>query len=320
MQALYFDRRLEYRPDYPDPEPVEGEAIVRVRLAGICNTDLEIKKGYMGFQGVPGHEFVGRVESGPDADLVGRRVVGEINAACGQCEWCHRGLGRHCPRRTVLGILGRDGAFADYLQLPAGNLFVLPDDLDDEAAVFVEPVAAAVEILEQIPLEPATPVLVLGDGKLGLLAVLVLAAFGMDVTLVGRHPERAERVVGARARFKKEAAPAGDRFPVVVEATGNSKGFALAQRWIEPRGTIILKSTTAEQPAVNLALTVIDEVTVVGSRCGPFRPAMSLLSQGKVDPRPLIEACYALDRGLEAFVRAETRGSGKVLISMKAGD
>jgi len=317
MRALHFDERLTYRTDYPEPREEVGEALVRVLVAGICNTDLEISRGYMGFRGVIGHEFVGRVEKAADPALIGLRVVGEINASCGQCDVCRRGLERHCPHRTVLGILGRDGAFADYLRLPVRNLHPVPYEMSNERAVFAEPTAAAIEIIEQLSLQPGAPVAVLGDGKLGLLITLVLAAHELEVTLVGHHPDRMERVVGQVACFCCEDDRTDERFPVVVEATGNPQGFALAQQRVEPRGTIVLKSTTAKVPSVNLAQLVIDEVTVVGSRCGPFRPALRLLRENKVRPEAMIDARYALDAGLEAFALAMRPGTCKVLLEIE---
>lgn len=318
MRALYFDQTLSYRNDYPDPDDVSGEAIISVLLAGICNTDLEILRGYMSFCGVPGHEFVGRVEEASDCRLIGKRVVGEINAACGKCDFCRRGLERHCPHRTVLGILGRDGVFADYVQLPLGNLHPVPENITDEQAVFIEPIAAAVEILEQVEIAPGTPAAVLGDGKLGLLITQVLSAKGISVMLLGHHRERMERIVGDRAEVCICCDQVPDRrFPLVVEATGHPEGFQVAQRLVEPRGTLVLKSTTADMPRTNLAQLVIDEITLIGSRCGPFQPALDLLAEGRLAPERLIDARFPLEEGIEAFHRAAKSGTCKVLLRVR---
>lgn len=299
--------------DVPMPIPQPGEALVRVRMAGICNTDLELAKGYMGFQGILGHEFVGQVEEGP-AELLGRRVAGEINLGCGTCAACQAGLSRHCPTRTVLGILGKGGCFAHYLTLPVANLHPIPDALSDEAACFVEPTAAAFEILEQLPLRADHRVLVLGDGKLGLLIAAVLHQHGADVTLLGRHPRKLA-ILGARGVRTCTEAP-DERFDVVVEATGQQSGLNLAMTLTRPRGTLVLKSTYEGNVEVNMAPLVIDEITLLGSRCGPFAPAIAALAEGRVDPLPLVDAVHPLSEGEEAFARAQRKGSLKVLLKM----
>ncbi len=292
---------LRFEPDWPVPPPAEGEALVRVRLAGICNTDLEIVRGYMGYEGVPGHEFVGEVD--------GQRVAGEINAACGACDTCRAGLERHCPNRTVLGILGRDGAFAEYLSLPRRNLHPLPDSLDDELAVFVEPTAAAFEIVEQVRLAPEDRVAVLGDGKLALLIAQVLRD-RCRLRVFGKHPEK----LALLREIEMSVEPPSGQFEVVVEATGSERGFQQALELVRPRGTLVLKSTVAEGAQLNLAPLVINEVTVVGSRCGPFGPAIRALASGAVDPRPMISASYRLRDGLAAFEHAVQPGVLKVLL------
>jgi threonine dehydrogenase-like Zn-dependent dehydrogenase len=321
VRALRFDGERLSLADVPSPTPSPGEALVRVRAAGICHTDLELTRGYMGFQGTLGHEFVGEVvavapapgESSPVA--VGQRVVGEINAACGHCAACGAGLGRHCPTRTVLGILGRDGALAERLTLPLANLHAVPDAVTDEQAVFVEPLAAALEILEQVALRPTDRVLVLGDGKLGQLVGRVLAAAGGDVTVVGHHADKLALLAAAGVRTATE--PPAERADVVVDCTGRAAGFAEAMRLVRPRGTLVLKSTVATQPGeppLNLAPLVIDEVTVVGSRCGPFAPAVRALAAGRVDVAPLVSAAYPLSEGVAAFARAAEPGTLKVLV------
>ncbi|HEY76974.1 MAG TPA: alcohol dehydrogenase catalytic domain-containing protein [Thermoflexia bacterium] len=324
MRALVYDgEALRLREDYPQPVPPPGEALVRVRLAGICNTDLEIVRGYMGFQGVLGHEFVGTVVECADGtaapSLVGRRVVGEINAYCGECPTCRAGRPTHCPNRTTLGIWGRDGAFAEYLTLPARNLYPVPDGLPDEAAVFTEPLAAALEILEQVHIRPTDRVVVLGDGKLGLLVAQVVALLGCDLVVVGRHPEK----LAILARRGVSTALAGETdglvADVVVECTGRPEGFATAKRLLRPRGTLVLKSTYHGQVEADLTALVVDEISLVGSRCGPFPPALRLLQRGLVDVRPLISEIYPLSEGEKAFARAAEPGTLKVLLRVEEG-
>ncbi|MBV8083245.1 MAG: alcohol dehydrogenase catalytic domain-containing protein [Chloroflexi bacterium] len=306
MRALVFaDGRLKFEQDRLAPEPQDGDALVKVRLAGICNTDLEIARGYMAYQGVPGHEFVGEVD--------GLRVVGEINAACGRCWFCQRGLDRHCENRTVLGILGRSGTFAQYLTLPKRNLHPIPDSLDDEIAVFVEPTAAAFEILEQVGLSPDDRVALLGDGKLALLIAQVLNQ-RCKLTVFGKHEEKLRLLKDTNATTNQ---PTG-HFDVVVEATGSERGFRQALELVRPRGTLVLKSTVAESAQLNLAPLVVNEVTVVGSRCGPFEPAIGALASGQVDPRPMISACRRLSEGAGAFEQAQAPGILKVLLDPAA--
>lgn len=327
-QGLTLDRV------HPEPAPAAGEARVRVLLAGICNTDLEIVRGYLHFQGVLGHEFVGVVEEvyGPDAEtrgagLIGRRVAGEINAACHRpdCPMCSAGMPTHCPTRTTLGIGGRDGAFAEYLTLPIENLHPIPDAVSDRAAVFVEPLAANFEMLEQAHLRPTDRVLVLGDGKMGQLAAQVLALTGCDVCLVGRHEEKLAlaRANGIRTRLVERAqdptAPddrGEPRADVVVECTGSAQGLETALRLVRPRGTILLKSTVADRGSLDLAPIVIDEIRIQGSRCGPFAPALRALAERRVDVEPLISATYPLDDGVAAFERAAQPGVLKVLLAV----
>jgi alcohol dehydrogenase len=324
MRALVCEDGLRYEPACSDPVPVPGEALVRVCLAGICNTDLELVRGYMDFRGVLGHEFVGEVVSAPDAEWVGRRVVGDINAACYACETCRAGRHTHCPNRTTLGLMGRDGAFADYLTLPLPNLHAVPVSMPDEVAVFVEPLAAACEIGQQVVIRPTDRVVVLGDGKLGLLVVAVLRLTGAELTLVGRHPAKLAIAAGWGVSVRKADEPwMGGKADVVIECTGNPEGFVLARQFLRPAGTLVLKSTYHPEsftgsPRVSVSdmtALVVDEITVVGSRCGPFAPALRLLEAGLVDPRPLISATYPLDQGLAAFARAAEAGVLKVLLT-----
>ena len=311
MRALRWDGiRLTLARDLPDPVPAPGEAVVRVHRAGICRTDLEITRGYLGFRGTPGHEWVGHVVAAPDPDLVGARVVGEINLACGVCPTCAAGLTRHCPTRRVLGIVGADGAFADQVVLPARNLHRVPDRVSDAAAVFVEPLAAAFEVLEQVMVAPGMRAVVLGDGKLGLLVAQVLMVTGARVVLAGHH---AEKLVRAR-QLGVATGPPEVGADLVVDTTGSPGGLAAALSAVRPRGTIVLKTTVAGEHRLDLAPAVINEVTVVGSRCGPFAPAVAALADGRISVAPLVDAVYPLDDAVAAFARAAEPGVLKVQI------
>ena len=313
MRAVVFDGEQANVTDWPAPQLSPGNVIVRPLLAGVCNTDLELIAGYMDFRGVLGHELVGRVEQGPSR-WVGKRVTCEINYACGQCTQCGRGLGRHCPERSVMGILNQDGAFADLLSVPIGNLHEVPDAVANDEAVFAEPLAAAFEILEQVPVVSGMEALVLGDGKLGLLVAQVLADAGAQVTAVGKHASHLDmlREHGIQTRLLSE----WDRTPrdLVVEATGTTSGLTMAMQATRPRGVIILKSTVAAKEAVDLAPLVINEIAVIGSRCGPFRPALEALREGRIRTQPLVEASYQLESAGEALNRARQNGSLKVLL------
>ena len=314
MRALYWDgQSLQLDKSYPTPQLADHTALVRVRLAGICSTDLQIFQGYMVFQGVPGHEFVGEVSAGP-ADLIGKRVVGEINFACGTCEYCAQSLGRHCPNRRVMGILNADGSFAEYLAVPTTNLHIVPNSVTDEEAVFTEPLAAAFEVLEQIHLQPMDKVVVLGDGKLGLLCAQVLHLTSAHVTVVGKHQDK----FGILQELGINTVVLADWKPcqadIVVEASGSTTGLKLAIDTVRPRGTLILKSTVAQDHALSLAPLVINEVTVVGSRCGRFPPALRALSQKSINITPLINKIYPLAAGLEAITHAARPGVLKVLL------
>jgi threonine dehydrogenase-like Zn-dependent dehydrogenase len=303
MRALWLeDRQLRLRGDLPRPER-EGEVLVRVLLAGICSTDIELTRGYYPFTGVPGHEFVGVVD--------GKRVVGEINASCGSCEACRAGRRTHCEKRSVLGIINRNGAFAEYLTLPSENLHVVPDEITDEEAVFTEPLAAALEIQEQVRITPDDRVLVVGNGKLGRLIAQTLALTGCKLTVIGRSQWGAAALSGAAP----VGTPAPHRaFDVAVECTGNPEGFAIARSALRPRGTLVMKSTYAGNLNVNMSSLVVDEITLIGSRCGPFAPALRLLAERKVDVRPLIHATYPLDDALTAFEYAQRPGVLKCII------
>lgn len=315
MQALCFSEgELLYRREYPKPQPDADAALIRLSVAGICSTDLEIVKGYTGFQGILGHEFVGIVEAADDTQWLDRRVVGSINLGCGSCPYCAQDGSEHCPRRTVLGIIDHDGAFADYLSLPLSNLFVVPDSVPDELAVFTEPLAAALRIREQIAIRPSTEVAVVGPGRLGLLIGLVLALAGTRVTMLGRRPESLALPKQLGMRIALVDAPADNSFDMVVEATGNEGGLSQALRLVRPLGTMIMKSTYAGLANVDMSRIVVDEITIVGSRCGPFGPALRMLAKGELDLRPMIEAEYPLKDGLTAFSHAARPGVRKVLL------
>lgn len=317
MRALVFNQSLSFDARRPEPAGELGDTLIKVRQAGICATDLEICKGYMGFRGVLGHEFVGRVVSSPDKNLVDRRVAGEINIVCGRCDLCLSGLSSHCRQRSVLGILNHDGAFADYVRLPAVNLHVLPDNVDDDHAVFIEPLAAACQILKQIKLDGRRWVTVLGDGRLGLLCAQVLRNAGCPVRVLGRHPEKLAMCEkwSIRSRQVQDIVPRHDQ-DVVVDCTGSASGFELAMGMVRPRGVIVLKSTFAAGKPMNLAPVVIDEIQVIGSRCGPFREAIRALVEKSVDVTSLIQRRMRIEQGVEAMQYAARPGVLKVLLTM----
>jgi threonine dehydrogenase-like Zn-dependent dehydrogenase len=324
MKALAFDRAgLAWR-EVPTPQPGPGEALIKVELAGICRTDLEITAGYMSFAGVLGHEFVGRVVQAGDDRWTGKRVVGEINLNCGRCDYCRSGLGRHCPTRTVLGIAGKDGAFAEYLTLPLTNLHEVPAAMSSRTAVFTEPVAACYEILTQVELA-GKKVAVMGDGKLGILAARVLAGEGTPVILVGRHPEKLALARGPMIQtilwpdFAARVSRPEEKFDVVVEATGRPEGFAAALAAARSRGTIVQKTTVAAPVPVDLGRLVVDELTVIGSRCGPFPPALAALQAGRVRVEDLIAGEYPFARGVQALQAAARPGALKILINLMGG-
>lgn len=316
MRSLVVEEGLQYQPDRPSPTPPPGEALIRTKLAGICNTDLELVRGYMGFRGVLGHEFVGVVERADERpELVGQRVVGEINAYCGECATCRRGDPTQCPHRNTLGIDRRDGAMADYFTLPAKLLYPVPASVPDEWAVFTEPLAAACQILQQVHIRPTDRVVVLGDGKLGLLIAQVLQLTGCNLLAVGRHEAKLAilRKRGIRSQLVDEPVEPGA--DVVVEVTGSRAGFATARSLVRPRGTLVLKTTFHGDFSLNLSSIVVDEITLVGSRCGPFPEALRLLEQRLVEVEPLIHATFPIDEGLTAFEKAVAPGVLKVLLT-----
>ena len=320
MKAIVFDNELKLDNNYAKPIPQKGEALIRVKLAGICNTDYEITKGYMGYVGVLGHEFVGVVEevNGDDQSWIGKRVVAEISWGCDDpnCEWCAKKNYRHCPNRHTIGIWKKDGCMAEYITLPTNILFEVPENVTDEQAVFVEPLAAACEITEQLHIEPMSKVLVLGDGKLGLTTALTLNAMNLDVTLVGKHQNKLDiaKAQGVKTELLESFSP--KKFDVVVEATGSASGFEMSMSLTKPRGVLVLKSTVATGKELNLAPIVIDEITVLGSRCGQFPPALRLLEQNKIDFTPFISKTYTIDEALEAFEANKLKDTLKVLIKI----
>lgn len=319
MKAVIFDETLKYVEDYEKPTPKKGEALIKVTYGGVCNTDKEITKGYMGYKGILGHEFTGVVEEINDEDktFLGKRVVGEINLGCKNCEWCAKDLERHCPNRSTLGILTKDGCFAEYVTLPLSNLIEIPENVPDEQAVFVEPLAAGLEILEQMHIQPCQKVMVLGDGKLGLLTALALNACGLDVLIVGKHQNKLDiaKNQGVKTQLLSEFEQA-PKFDVVVEATGSITGFETSVSCVKPRGTLVLKSTIAASKELNLAPIVINEITILGSRCGRFEPAMRLIASGKIDFSQMISKIYPIEQAIEAFDANNAKDTIKILLKI----
>ena len=313
MLALVLDPGPRIVTDYPRPLAGPGEALIRVDLAGICSTDLELRRGYKDFRGVPGHEFVGSVVESDDEGWVGRRVVGEINIGCGQCEPCRQGVPSQCSMRRAVGISGWDGAFAEFLRLPLSNLYRVPDDMPDEVAVFAEPTAAALQSANLVHLRPEQRVAVLGDGRLGLLVAQALAVTGAEVTVIGHH--RSKLDLAANWGLETRTDLGGGLYDVVAECTGSPQGFSDALDVVRPRGTVILKSTYRGLAEADLTRVVVNEVHLVGSRCGPFAPALRLLRQNRIRVRELVEACYPLTEGMAALEHAGRRGVLKILIA-----
>ena len=321
MRALVFNNKLELKQNFEKPTPKENEALIKVKLVGICNTDYEITKGYMGYNGILGHEFVGVVEeiNGEDKSLLGKRVVGEINLGCKNCDYCAKGLERHCPNRQTLGIFNKDGCFADYVTLPLSNLLEVNEKINNETAVFVEPLAAALEILEQLHIKPYEKVCVLGDGTLGLITALALNASNVDVTLVGKHQNKLDIAKEQNVKtmllenLKQED---NKSFDVVVEATGRVSGFETSLSLVKPRGVLVLKSTIATGKELNLAPIVIDEITVLGSRCGQFAPALRLMEKNVIDFSKLVSAKLSFDDAILGFEKNKEKNTIKILLEM----
>lgn len=313
MKALWLEENKISLRDVPQPSKA-NEVLIKIRKAGICNTDLELIKGYYPYTGILGHEFVGEVVEAEDASWIGQRVVGEINAVCNQCEQCLDGRSTHCENRTVLGIVNRNGTFAEYTQLPIANLHRVPDSVPDEMAVFTEPLAAALEIQQQVLIKPTDRVLLVGAGRLGQLIAQTLALTGCDLRVVARHEHQQNllKARGIRVIAEQEIKPW--RWDIVVEATGSPSGFSLARQAIRPRGTLVLKSTYKGEINVNFSSIVVDEINIIGSRCGPFEPALRLMETQQVDPTVLIANEFKLDDALKAFERAAETGVLKVLV------
>jgi threonine dehydrogenase-like Zn-dependent dehydrogenase len=330
MKALRYDGSLRLVYDAQIPRRA-GESLIAVLCAGVCNTDIEITKGYAGFHGTLGHEFVGRVVESAETSLVGKRVVGEINVGCGKCNLCLGRDSRHCEARTVLGIKGRDGAFAEYLSLPSSNLLPVPDSITDEGAVFVEPLAAAFNILEQIDIDRSHDVAIVGDGKLAQLIARLLTRTKCHLTVFGRHEKKLELAKLSGARCVKlggtgaqQPIDSGERgagrkeeFDIVVESSGSPSGLSMALGMVKPKGTIILKSTHHGATTLELSRVVVNEVRIFGSRCGRFQPALDMLASGELDVRPLISEILPLDAGIEAFQKAAAPAAMKVMIRAK---
>ena len=316
MKAVWLENnKLSYHTDVPRPEPGPQEALIKVSLAGICATDLELVKGYYPYCGIPGHEFVGRIVDAPDQpQRINERVVGEINISCGVCPTCLAGRKNHCPRRTVMGIVKHHGAFAEYVCLPLANLVRVPDTVCDDAAVFVEPLAAALEIREQLPIKAADHVLVLGAGRLGQLIAQSLIPTGCNLKVAARYEKQQKLLAQKNVNIIVEQSISENTFDIAIEATGSPEGFFLAQKAVRPGGTMVLKSTYKGDVQVNLSSIVVDEISIVGSRCGPFAPALAMLESGQADPTGMIDARYPVDKALKAFDHAARPGTLKIIL------
>jgi len=314
VKATYFDgKQIILDENFPDPQ--SDETLVRVNLAGICGTDLEILDGYMEYTGILGHEFVGTVEKSRNPMMVGKRVVGEINAGCGKCDSCMSGMQRHCPSRTVLGILKRDGAFAEFLSLPEKNLHVIPDSISNEQAVFVEPLAAAFEIKEQVSLKPEWNVAVVGDGRLAQLIIQVIKLTCSNITCFGKHESKLEGLVQSGIKIKIGIESTDEKlFDLVVEATGSNSGFVDTMKLVKPRGIVILKSTIASRENLDLTPTIINEITLIGSRCGLFKPAIDALASGIISVNSMIDSTFPLEKFEDAIVHAKKPNTLKVFL------
>ncbi len=317
MKALVFNKELSFDKNYAKPVPKENEALIKITYAGICNTDVEITKGYMGFTGICGHEFLGIVEeiNGEDKSLLNKRVTGGINLGCQNCKDCASGLERHCKNRQTLGIYKKDGCFAEYITLPLSNLVEIPEEISDKEAILIEPLAAALEILEQVHIEPNSKIAVLGDGKLGLLISMVLSTTPADVVTIGKHQNKLDILnkQGIKTKLLQDATEE-KYYDIVVEATGSVSGFEKSVSLTKPRGILVLKSTIASEKPLNLSMIVVDEITIVGSRCGQFPPAIRLLKKKPFDLSELISAVYPFDEALNAFQKAQEKGVLKVIL------
>ena len=314
MKATFFDgKQMILDKNYPDPD--FNETLVRVNLAGICGTDLEILDGYMQYNGILGHEFVGIVEKSNNSNLIGKRVVGEINVGCGKCNSCIKGMERHCPTRTVLGILKRNGSFAEFISLPEKNLHIIPDSISDEQAVFVEPLAAAFEINEQVSMKSEWNVAVVGDGRLAQLIIQVIKLTCSNITCFGKHENKLEGLVKSGIKIKLGIESTDEQlFDLDVEATGSNSGFTDTMKLVKPRGTVVLKSTIASRENLDLTPTIINEITLIGSRCGLFKPAIDALATGVISVNSLIDSTFSLDKFEDAIIHAKKPNTLKVFL------
>lgn len=315
MKALIFDSGLEV-VDVPQPIPGPGEALVRVLSAGICRTDIEIKRGYMNYRGILGHEFVGIVEKAHNTYFIGKRVVGEINCVCGQCLYCKIEMPRHCQNRSVLGIQGHPGAFAEFLTLPEDNIHIVPNAIRDDVAVFTEPLAAAFRIVEQVPLTADDKIIVLGDGKLGQLVAQTMWLYSKNTLCLGKHPWKLALLSSLGIATALQTEEIEYKADIVVEATGTASGLERALSLVRPEGTVILKTTCADGSYLDAVSAVVNEVRILGSRCGPFRPALEALAMGTVETRPMISESYPLEDGVRAMMRAEDPDIMKIILHM----
>lgn len=319
MRAVVFDGSLHVVDHYPTPEIRPGWARIHIQTAGICKTDLELMKGYKGFQGVLGHEFIGVVEACDQKEWIGKKVVGEINAACGDCHWCRKGLGRHCPARTTLGITSHDGCMADYCILPVSNLVEIPADISDDRAVLTEPLSAACEIIEQLPLTGSERAVVLGDGRLGILCAWALSTVISDITLAGHHPEKLQIAKWRHIQTATDLTSVEGCADIVVDATGSVSGVIEAMKLCRPRGTIVLKTTIADRGDINLAPVVVNEIKMIGSRCGQFRDGIKMLQDYPEMPLTrLITDRYPIAEAISAFDRAARPDALKVLLQINS--
>ena len=322
MKAVVFNRELKFVEDYEKPELKENEVLIKPKMLGICNTDEEITKGYMGYNGVLGHEFVGIVEDVYDkkhSSLIGKRVAGEINLGCNNCIDCFNNLQRHCKNRQTLGIFNKDGCFSEYFTLPFSNLVLIPDNVDDETAVFIEPLAAAFEIFEQIQIKPMDKVAILGDGKLGLCISTVMSAMNVDYVHIGKHIEKLQITKNAGGKIKLLDEIQKDElktYDIVIEATGSVGGFETSLSLVRPRGILVLKSTIAAKEGLNLASVVVDEITVIGSRCGRFEPVIRLMEKGKINTKPLITKILPFEDALKGFELNRQKDTIKILLKV----
>lgn len=320
MKALVYDGKLKLTNDYVKPTPKENEVLIKTKMVGICNTDYEITKGYMGYKGILGHEFVGVVEEvgeNIDKKWLNKRVVGEINCACNNCSYCHQNLQRHCPNRSTLGIWQKDGCFCEYFTLPIENVFEISNNVTDEIATFTEPLAAAYEILEQVHITPNSKIALLGDGKLGLCISLVFNAMNVDFVHIGKHENKLaiSKKNGVKTMLLSDLKDEDKMsYDVVVEATGSTGGFKTSASLVKPRGTLVLKSTIAANEGLNLASIVVNEITIIGSRCGQFKPIVKLLENQKINPSPLIDSVYDVEDFKKAFEKNSQKGCLKVLV------